>query len=146
METVKVVRNVNCWDEPVSRDIWQVFLAKVTDVLRAGVDIIQLHFRDLLGGQAVTGGARLLELVLLCLVLFKEARWVRAFGGKALTETHHGRVVWCGHMQRGLKEALLGVTLARVQPQFGRTHKRFLAIIATMRFLLTNSVALRPRF
>ena len=143
METVKVVRNVNCWDEPVSRDVGQIFLAKVTDVLRTGVDIIQLHLRNLLGRQAVTGGACLLELVLIVwLVLLKVARWVRAFIGKTLTETHHGRVVGCRHMQRRLKETLLCVTLARVQPQLGRTHKRLLAIVAPVRFLLTKRVAL----
>ena len=150
METVKIVRDVNCRDEPVSRDVGQIFLTKVADVLRAGVHVAQLHLRHLLGGQTVAGRARLLELVLLLsellLVLLEVARWVRALCGEALAETHHGRMVGSRHVQRRLKEAFLRVTLARVQPQFGRTHKRLLAVVAPVRFLLAQSASLRPRF
>ena len=38
------------------------------------------------------------------------------------------------------------MTLARVQPQLCRAHKRLLAVVAPVRFLLAQRASLRPRF
>jgi len=140
VEVVKL-RDMDGWDVAVAREVGQLFrLAKVTDVLRTGVHIVEFHLGNLLGREAVAGRTPL-ELLLL-LLLLEEARSVGPLVGQALAETHHGGVVRGRHVEWGLGQPLLRMELARVQAQLGWTHKRLFAVVAAVQLLLPVLVVL----
>ena len=107
----------------VTREAGQLLgVAEVGDVLRAGVDVRELHLWDLLGGHPVTGGGVVPRLT---------ARLVIE-PQPGVPRPSLARQAPSIQLRLDLVQPLLCVVLGCVQAELGRTDERFLAVLAAV--------------